>query len=90
MNIYIVMGTTGEYSDRSEWSVVAFKDKEMAKKHVTLATEQANEIYKTMIDGIYDFDALPINPYDPKMKMDYSGTSYFINETILVEDNLND
>ena len=34
MNIYVVMGTTGEYSDRSEWPVVAFHTEKAANKRV--------------------------------------------------------
>jgi len=42
--IYVVMGTTGEYSDRSEWLVIAYFDEEKAKQHVTLARQEAKRI----------------------------------------------
>lgn len=42
--IYVVMGTTGEYSDRSEWPVIAYFDEEKAKQHVTLARQEAKRI----------------------------------------------
>lgn len=39
--IWVVMGSTGEYSDRSEWLVVAFPDEAQAKRHADAATERA-------------------------------------------------
>jgi hypothetical protein len=89
MDIFIVMGTTGEYSDRSEWPVIAYQDESLANRHVYLATGKANEIYGLMIDNIND-DDLPENPYDPNMKMDYTGTNYFVYKTYLWESDLND
>ena len=83
MKIYIVMGTTGEYSDRIEWPVVAYKDKKLAENHVHNATQTANIIFSNMQT---DFTlGLCKNSYDPKMKMDYTGTYYFIYETTLWE-----
>jgi hypothetical protein len=87
MNVYIVMGTTGEPFTKSEWPVIVYKDKEKAKKHARMATEKADSIYKILH---INFDKLPENPYDPNMLMDYTGTHYFIRESILVEDNIND
>ena len=86
------MGTTGEYSDRTEWPVIAFEDKELAKQQVYFASIRANEIYNQMINDInFDLDDNKNkNSYDPNMKMDYTGTSYFIYETTLWENERND
>ncbi len=44
MPIYVVMGTVGEYSARSEWAIAAYTDKSLAEKHVTLASARGREI----------------------------------------------
>lgn len=88
--IYIVMGTTGEYSDRIEWPVIAFEDEELAKQQVEYAKTMADKIYERCLE----YNKFPLisakNSYDPNMKMDYTGTSYFIYETTLWENDLND
>jgi hypothetical protein len=43
-SIYVVMGQHGEYSDRSEWAVIAFHDEAAAKRHVTLAQDEARRL----------------------------------------------
>lgn len=42
MEIYVVVGTTGEYSDRTEWMVCAYRDEQLAKDHVVAATAWAD------------------------------------------------
>lgn len=44
MTVYVVMGSTGEYSDRNEWGVAVYSDENLAKEHVQRATKVANEI----------------------------------------------
>ena len=88
--IYIVMGTTGEYSDRTEWPVIAFEDKKLAEDQVRYAKTTADIIYEKCLE----YNKFPLkslkNSYDPNMKMDYTGTSYFIYETTLWENDRND
>ncbi|HZF98301.1 MAG TPA: hypothetical protein VEY92_08675 [Pseudoxanthomonas sp.] len=69
--IYVVIGTTGEYSDCREWMVAAYMDKAMAEQHVTLASASAP---KGDVDW-QDYEAK--NPYDPGMSVDYTGTQYY-------------
>jgi len=71
--IYVVMGTTGEYSDREEWPVCAFYDEEKAKERVVLAEQRVRELILTME---YHEDDVT-NEYDKYMRTDYTGTSYF-------------
>lgn len=82
--VHIVFGVTGEYSERDEWPVAAYLDEEIAKEHVRLATQGANEYlvqYNNMLTRA-DQDAWKFehkNPYDPDMQLDYlTGTSYYI------------
>lgn len=82
--IYVVMGGTGEYSDREEWPVKAFIEKKDAEQLVVDATKVSK-----LID-MRDYDARraitkDTNPFDPNMKMDYTGTYYYIIETELEE-----
>lgn len=75
--LHIVMGTTGEYSDRSEWPVVAYHDETLAMEHVRLATRRAKEIFAVYDRQNYGVE-LPKNEYDADMQMQYTGTDYFI------------
>ena len=84
MKIYTVMGTTGEYSDRIEWAVVSFKHKSAAEKLVINATRQAALIDQERQKRSAIFEQ-PVakNKYDPEMRMDYTGTQYYIVQTEL-------
>ena len=73
--VYVVMGSTGEYSDRSEWPVVAFMDEEKAKQRVIDAERKAKELEVTRKDR-YRIEK-GANEFDAEMQMDYTGTSYF-------------
>ena len=80
-NIYVVMGATGEYSDRREWPVMAYENVGHAKAHLIKAQERANEIYANFLnDHIYRETH---NEFNPKMEMEYTGTSYFLHRVAL-------
>ena len=79
--IYIVEGTTGEYEDREEWSVVAFKTKAKAKKHVKKANDWLLEkgFHRSQEQGPDRYSQIGKNlenPYDPRMYYDYTGVEY--------------
>jgi len=75
MNIHIVMGKTGEYDDRRQWSVIAYFDEAKTKEYVSKANRRAKEIF----DKQGNIFAIPSgqNEFDPNMKMSYTGTNYF-------------
>ena len=84
MTIWIVEGSTGEYSDHHEWIAGCYTREDTAKEHVVLATAwaRANGIsgehdrggdYNTVSDY---YDARPTNPYDPSMSVSYTGVYY--------------
>lgn len=79
MEIYVVMGTTGEYSDRSEWSVKAFSDEKKAKKFVREASKIAESIHAAAeyADNKWLFRREAKSPLDENFDIDYTGTSYF-------------
>lgn len=90
MKIYIVCGTSGEYSDRSEWIVKAFFNKKRAEKLVLDANAEArkNEC-KWSIDRDDDYYKCvePLkNKFDKTGNGDHSGwdrPNYYLEETIL-------
>lgn len=79
MKVYVVIGTTGEYSDRMEWLVCGFLDEEKAKERVLLAEGFARDSF---ISGEFNrYDDVEIkNPYDGKFQIDYTGTDYYYAE----------
>lgn len=84
--IYVVMGTSGEYSDRDEWPVKAYIDEEKAKTHVVKASERAREI-EIAGRGLQYAEQMKLtktNEFDPDMD-DYYGVSYFFYEVKLDE-----
>ena len=89
MNVYIVKGHTGEYSDRNDWIVCAYQDKDKAELLVKNASRRASEIFAEMERDILNSwygernDLKYINEYDPSMQMDYTGTYYTYDATEL-------
>jgi len=85
--IYIVMGNCGEYDDRSEWIVIAYRDEAMAQAHVLGANEESHRISLALEEldtGEWETfltqrDALVgSNAYDPNMQNDYPRASYAV------------
>lgn len=75
--IYVVMGTTGEYSDRSQWPVKAYRTEASARVLVEKASERAREI-EVATKGSYRAMREAVNEHDPHMDMDYTGTTYYV------------
>lgn len=83
--VYVVMGTTGEYSDHREWPVCAFKDERSAQQHVTACDEEARRVYID-VEVNFRLNRITGNPdskLDPNMETDYTGTKYYYFETEL-------
>jgi hypothetical protein len=77
--IYIVEGSTGEYSDHQEWPVVAYEEEIDAKLHVAAAEEWARvNSVSTQSDTLLDYHERSDlkNPYDEGMRIDYTGVRY--------------
>lgn len=43
MKIFVIVGETGEYSDRNEWVEIAFTDKSMAEEYIRLMETQESQ-----------------------------------------------
>ena len=76
--VYIVIGETGEYSDRTEWPVVAFTEESQAKRFVTAA-----ETWLRVNKCSYDSTTMPYedreirSPFDPALHVAYTGCRYY-------------
>ena len=81
--VYIVMGTTGEYSDREEWPVCAYTNEQAAQQHVEAAEKRAKEIEVLWRGNEYRMPEGLKNEHDPDMAMEYTGTHYYIMATQL-------
>jgi hypothetical protein len=93
MKICLVMGTTGEYSDRTEWVVAAFISRAMAHQYAEKANQWCIENNVSMNgtkpkDLNRNFDHHAVNPYDKVFSYSYTGTDYFVVENINVLDAL--
>jgi hypothetical protein len=75
-DIFVVIGTTGEYSNRIEWPVMVYLDEAKAQEHVVNANHRAKELFSTRRD--HHSIEKGANEFDPDMVMEYTGTSYFI------------
>jgi hypothetical protein len=75
--IYVVYGSTGEYSDHCEWPVRAFDSEQKAKDFVIKVSQRANEIFDKYKDETYRWDyEKEQNEHDPWMQLDYTGVYY--------------
>ncbi len=80
--VYLVIGQTGEYSDRTDWIVAAHTDKENAKNHATMCLDYLKKKMRELLqDPEIDeceaaYNAIQTNPYDPNGK-DFSCSSNF-------------
>lgn len=78
MKIWIVEGSTGEYSDRTDWVVCAYRTEEQAQEHAWKAMLRAKELAKINWNHYKDKFKNVVNEYDLKMRLDYStGTVYY-------------
>ncbi len=81
--VYVVQGTTGEYSNRSDWIVCGYKSEDMANEHARKAMLRAKEIQDSK-NGRYA-EPKEVNEFDPDMQMDYTGTEYLTFSVVIKE-----
>lgn len=78
--IYVVEGSTGEYSDHREWPVRAFVSENKAQDFVEAVSAEYRKLvnkYGGLSDLRWDMVKGKIsNPLDPRMEVDYTGTNY--------------
>lgn len=77
--VYVVEGSTGEYSDQRSWLVAAFEDENAAKDFVNKCQHYAPT--EQSLQGLTYEDRENItNPHDPHMSISYTGTWYNYHE----------
>lgn len=84
--IYVVAGSTGEYSDHREWVVCYFVDEAKAQKVVELLSALTRLHRVDYQDsGVLEADYKArrqaeeaIKKFDPYFQVDYTGTNYMI------------
>jgi hypothetical protein len=81
MPIFLVIGETGEYEDRREWVVCAYRNYEQAYQHAKMADEESSKLFQERDEKFTTIKHKGV--YDENMVIDYTGTSYFVEETIL-------
>ena len=85
-DIWVVIGTTGEYSDRMAWLTRAFFDEESAKEYVLfLATERQK--LPPRGDRREDREKVEasMQAFDAEYIEDYTGTSWYVEKVALSE-----
>ena len=80
--VYVVVGSTGEYSDRTEWIVCAYADEALARAHVKAAEREAKRIEATNSRYNHEPDD-QAKAWDAGMVVDYTGTLYWVSEVEL-------
>lgn len=84
--VYVVMGSTGEHSDRCEWAVSAHVRKADADERLARLEEwcRANGVHgeQTKRGVLVDYDTWKKLrcPLDPGFQCDYTGTDYYVVE----------
>lgn len=81
--VYVVMGTTGEYSDRSEWPVHAHLTEADAAKELAALVAKAKElgVHSSNCRGMPDYSErqkLGEQLGDPNASIDYTGVDWSI------------
>lgn len=87
MNVYVVIGSTGEMGARIQWVVAAYMDQAAAWSRARLAGEAAERILveSEASDCPPDARDAAINSFDGGMQMDYTGTVYSVREIPLLD-----
>lgn len=71
--LYVVVGTCGEYSDRSEWLVCWFDTEHAARDFAAGAKRVADDLVATGVDR-WEMS----HPINPGFRSDYTGTDYTV------------
>lgn len=90
MQIYVVIGYTGEYGEYKEWVSKCFIDKQLAKQFKKECQKYSIQLKTLHSKNPHQFwtneSELIKNSPDPFMKIEYTGTNYKIQEKELVTD----
>lgn len=79
--MFVVVGSTGEYSDRQEWFVAAYDSEAKAQQHVLAldAWLRANRLHQDDdVDYLSADSRGVVCPLDQSFSCDYTGTRYHV------------
>lgn len=81
--VWIVMGSTGEYSDRTEWPVIAVTSEAAAKERITELEVKMQQMPQEWREERWEHEdkiKAHMASLDASFLMDYTGTHYFFYE----------
>lgn len=81
--VWLLVGSTGEYSDHQEWFVGYYTKEEDARARVEFLSAKARQLYVSEDNLITDWRSREKNvqemrKYDPGFVCDYTGSNYNI------------
>ncbi len=78
--VWIVFGTTGEYSDRDEWPVCVLRSEELAEKYVEALTRQYQSMPPSWLREPWaakNRERISAHmTLDPHVRVNYTGTTW--------------
>lgn len=84
--VYIVVGSTGEYEDRTEWNVKAFTSDTTAEALAERLNRWCGEHHVATGDEKPDLNIEEKPGEDPDFRVSYTGTEYGIEAVRLCSD----
>lgn len=77
--LWIVYGSSGEYSDRPEWNVAVVESEACAQAMVTMLSQQYRSIPRSWMNSRWEHEdeMRAIMTLDPQFEGDYTGTIYY-------------
>jgi hypothetical protein len=88
VDCWVVYGSTGEYSDRSEWAIAVFLDEAKARELVAEMDVKRDEIGIDIQDDYGDRDAAKLKRFNDHFGFEvvshiqYTGVSFHMGKTI--------
>lgn len=85
--VHLVFGTTGEYSDRSEWLVGAFSTVDAAQNHIEALTKVYHQFDRVRCGYNRKKEEMTLlaealKELDPSFREDYTGTAWYYESTV--------
>lgn len=85
MTVWIVMGTTGEYSDHTVWTVKGFLSQRRAEVFALAAKQEADRLIAESGER-YISHGEAKHSLDPDFRSDYTGTDYYVTRPVEIDE----
>lgn len=86
--VWVVMGSTGEFSDRTEWPVIGFTSEIGAMECIAALDEKMQQMPQEWRKDRWAHQSkikAHMAALDPQFMMDYTGTKYFFYEVEIAQ-----